>query len=623
MDKIISFDEFIEHNKEKSQIGINIKKFDHSLTKIKGKYFISSKIIENICDSVKIPEHYEITCYDRECYDQINILITKKKDYRDFRLNKTIYTSLDEIINSIQQPIYRFGYDGFSSTYYGSILFYDMLSQLLNNAENNAIMRLNKFTNIENNLYKQRTDEIYHDIVIEANYDRLCLHKHNNKLSNNIIVDNNYEKINTFGLTPIECAIQMYKNCSNNIIKANLMNIIVSLSEPNYIYRRHPLIFASYLFVGDDNLKELYDILSKIKCKYDIIYDFSRKKKPSISSLTELINVSMFDYLIKNNLFDIIDYIEYIWHNSYVLNYLSLIKNKDNYTDKIKEILVKIYDKHKSDMDINIFISVILDFQFLDLFEQLKINDRIDGKYIETIFCNLVEGKKYMSILYMLKFYEINKLLDQFEKPLYRSVIEMIDSGESFIKMVKLLSKYDVNLFVSHNKHDKYNNTILHEIALVKPNLFLFIMKHILSFGFNVWEENNDGNTFLHILCERNRNSHNNQTLDYKYNNTNIINYILNEIKLCTNYRIEDGINKQNKNGYTPLLISVMTEQEDLYKLLKKYDANDLITDHHGNTVYHYICRNELLIGSKIISTMNKYGYKPIDLTRLKSHYIY
>jgi len=40
-----------------------------------------------------------------------------------------------------------------------------------------------------------------------------------------------------------------------------------------------------------------------------------------------------------------------------------------------------------------------------------------------------------------------------------------------------------------------------------------------------------------------------------------------------------------------------------------------------GNTVYHYICMNNMFIKSKIKLTNNKYGYSPLDYTNLKTYY--
>jgi len=47
------------------------------------------------------------------------------------------------------------------------------------------------------------------------------------------------------------------------------------------------------------------------------------------------------------------------------------------------------------------------------------------------------------------------------------------------------------------------------------------------------------------------------------------------------------------------------------------------ICDIYGNTVYHYICQNELCIGLDIINKENIFGYKPSDYSKISNNYYY
>ena len=47
------------------------------------------------------------------------------------------------------------------------------------------------------------------------------------------------------------------------------------------------------------------------------------------------------------------------------------------------------------------------------------------------------------------------------------------------------------------------------------------------------------------------------------------------------------------------------------------------LNDIYGNTVYHYVCLNELCIGMAIDNKENIFGYKPSDYCKISQNYYY
>ena len=591
-------------NKTEMIDSINLDDF----IKISDKYVISGKIIENVVRCVNIPSFYDIATYDKSCYDKLNELIkTNPERYENIRLNKTIYSSLKELLLDIQNPVYRFGYDGLTAEYYGTNMFYIELYKLLNDTN---LMKTNIYFNEMNNQNQNQNQNqnLLHDIVNELNYDKLIA------LHNKGLIDtNNYHERLKYGLTPIERVVQLYKKSDNLIIKSAAVNIIVTLSASKYVYKRHPLLFAQCVLAH-----ELYDILSKVKCKYNSVGSINITE--STSNIIDSINIETL-----NNLFAlgdvnyIVDYIEYIGYENvhYMLNIVNientLVKNTSN---NVRDVLIKIsgsIEKYQFD-------NIILHYELIDLYRTLEIKPNYTENYITYIFPQLIIKKKYISILFILKQFNISDMIKSnisgidikvfFKNPLYTFVVNLLDeSSFVFLKMVTLLMKYNVNIF---NEIDFNGNTILHYIAQIKPLLLYDTMDYFLSLNINILQKNNDKETFFHILC-----SNKNKKISNSQKATNIKN-ILEKLK---NKNINNGINEQNIRGETILILSIITRQEELYKILLGYGSNDMIEDIYGNTVYHYICLNDMLIGSIIKTSTNKYGYKPSDFTKLKNYW--
>ena len=84
-----------------------------------------------------------------------------------------------------------------------------------------------------------------------------------------------------------------------------------------------------------------------------------------------------------------------------------------------------------------------------------------------------------------------------------------------------------------------------------------------------------------------------------------------------------DIINYQNKQYETPLIICAKASQENNLYFLRSINADMNLVDINGNSIYHYICLNELCIGMDIENKENIFGYKPSDYCKISTNYYY
>src|SRR5690606_36980661 len=111
----------------------------------------------------------------------------------------------------------------------------------------------------------------------------------------------------------------------------------------------------------------------------------------------------------------------------------------------------------------------------------------------------------------------------------------------------------------------------------------------LIQNGANINDTDEQGNTFLHSLVKNN-----NKNIELLLNN------------------LEEIINNQNLMGETAIILAAKLGNEHLVELLKNYGADLNKKDELENTVYHYICANNILLGSNINESKNKAGLTPI-----------
>ena len=161
----------------------------------------------------------------------------------------------------------------------------------------------------------------------------------------------------------------------------------------------------------------------------------------------------------------------------------------------------------------------------------------------------------------------------------------------------------------------------LDDSLLFKKNKFneTALIKHAKQKNYNILSQ------LIDFIIE----SNNDSIFEvYDINKNNILHYIcqyddcINLVKKIVLIKPE-LINVQNKSYESPLIICAKNNQEDYIYFLKGNKADMSISDIYGNTVYHYICLNELCIGMAIENKENIFGYTPSDYCKISLNYYY
>lgn len=169
------------------------------------------------------------------------------------------------------------------------------------------------------------------------------------------------------------------------------------------------------------------------------------------------------------------------------------------------------------------------------------------------------------------------------------TLIGCTNSDVNSLDIIRLLFKLKPQLI--NNNYD--NKPYIFRIMDMSTNCMNFILS-CDNIDFNVIDNNN--NNILHILSQHGR-------LD-------IIMYIGLD-------KLTGLINKQNKDGYTPLIFAAINKHEELIYFLLKQNANVDILDKYGNSCYHYICLNKICFGIKIKNMINKFGFTPLKYANM------
>jgi hypothetical protein len=457
--------------------------------------------------------------------------------------------------------------------------------------------------------YIKLSDSINSDIVdpvYKTKLDIFDIYQHDNLQKNNTIFDiinkKNYEEYKkfkttkydiidfdrnskSFGINSCEYALDLYKSEHNDIIKSQLKLIILDLSSK--IFLRNPCFYADMINLEEID-SDLFDILKDSKIYVNIMSDFNQKIK-SINDINNLI----LTYYIKKDLSD---------------EFYNFLKYKD---DKNVKIDINIFNLIIQTDPKNIIINgiknnffsdrtkykIILWTQNLDYFNLFSDEFNID---IATNYINDIVENCLIKSFYFL--YKIDQSIINIVDSDNNNLLHNIKENGNFSDMIELILKLDDSLLFKKNnnneipllKHCKNNN------LKIVSYLIDSIIKNDNESLFELID--NDKNTILHYLCK------NDDTLK-----------LIKKIILIK----PEIINYQNINFETPLILSAKYSQEDIIYFLKGVNGQMNICDIYGNTIYHYICQNELCIGLDIVNKENIFGYKPSDYSKISNNYYY
>jgi hypothetical protein len=389
------------------------------------------------------------------------------------------------------------------------------------------------------------------------------------------IMTYNFDLLNN-GLTPIEYALKLYVAEECEIILHQLRLIIYELYS-NIKFLRLPGFYADII-----NLKEkdesMYDIFTTND--YKTIYNtININTKTTIYEL----NYQLLSYYVSQD------------DSETFYRYLKL------YVKKIDTKLIQLlYEKNpkkiiteginKKYFNLNNIYKIILFSQDLDYFDLIDFDLNIACNYVEDCISRCL-----LRSFYFLFKKEKNIIL--FQDSNENNVLHNISERNSYQEMIKLL--ITLNPEILNMKNVNGDTPIISHIKNKNYSIVETIIKNYsCSDLYEHYDSNN--NTILHLLCGDNKN--------------------ISLIKLFI-YDNLSLINKVNKENETAILISTKTNSEDIFFLLKSLNADMTIIDDYGNSIYHYICMNSMVLGSVIENKPNIFGYTPEDYCDISLRY--
>ena len=392
--------------------------------------------------------------------------------------------------------------------------------------------------------------------------------------------------INKEKITPVEYVTQLYINEQNDIIKTQLKLIIEDLLGHQY---QRPPVFYAYINNLEEYNSELYDIFAQNKLFKQI------KKEESdfvIKSVDDINNLILKYFIIKDMSEDFFSYLKYKDDKNIRLNHdiFNMIIQYDPHNIIISGIKNNFFSDRSK-------YKIILWTQNLDYFNIIGDDFNID---IATNYINEIIENCFIKSFYFL--YKVDNSIINILDDNNNNFLHNITEKNKYNDMITLLIKLDDTLLFKKNKQGE---TPLITHAKQKN---INILTHLINY---VIESNNDS------LFEVN-----------DLNKNNVLHYIC-QYEECYNLVKKivvikpDLIDIQNKQFETPIIISAKHNQENTIYFLKSNKANLNVLDIYGNTVYHYICLNELCIGMAIENKENMFGYKPSDYCKISNYYYY
>jgi hypothetical protein len=386
-------------------------------------------------------------------------------------------------------------------------------------------------------------------------------------------------------LTPIEYTIKLYVDEQNDIIKTQLKLIIMDLLEHQY---QRPPIFYAYLYNLEEIDTNLYDLIKENK----LFKNIKKDENFVIKNINDINNIILKHYIINDNSDEFYNYLKYINDKNIKLD--NDIFNLIIQYDPKNIIITGIKNNFFSDRS---KYKIILWTQNLDYFNIIGDDFKMD---IALNFINDIVENCLIKSFYFL--YKIdNTLLNTYDMN-NNNFLHNINEKNKYKEMITLLLKLDDSLLFKKNK---FNESPLIKHAKQKN---YNILSQLIDF---VIESNNDS---IFEVYDINKNN----ILHYICSNDDNINLVKKIVLLKP-----ELINMQNKSYETPIIVSAKNNQEDYIYFLKGNKADMNICDIYGNSVYHYICLNELCIGMAIENKENIFGYKPSDYCKISQNYYY
>jgi hypothetical protein len=535
---------------------------------------IRQELFVNLINNININDIIDNT------YIELSDLYYKKTDDFIIYINKQKFKNISEIILS-NYNLKRIGYHN-NKIYVSSMFiadynkFYDTInSDLVDPIFNTKIDIFDVFTHIN------RKDNTIFDYIYKKNFTEFKQKK--------II---KYDVFNKDKYTPIEYSLYLYINEQNDIIKSQLKLIILDLLEQSF---QRPCIFYAYLLDLEEIDNELYNIILNSP-KSKLFHEIKKESEISIKNIQDINNLILKYFIIKNNSTDFYNYLRYrntedknIRIDIDIFNYIIQYDPKSIIIHGIKNNYFSERTKYK----------IILWTQNLDYFNLFEdeFNIQTSIGYINEIINNC-----FIKSFYFL--YKIDNTIINVVDDDNNNILHNINQKNKYADMIKIILKLNDSLLFKKNKHGEI--PIMTHIKSKNMDIVHILIEYIIESNnetlFEIIDNNKDN--ILHYLCKH-----------YDDNNMNIIR------KICV--LKPEIINNQNKNFETPIILAAQNKCEDIIYFLKGINCDMNLIDIYGNSVYHYICLNELCIGMAIENKENMFGYKPSAYCKISLNYYY
>ena len=426
------------------------------------------------------------------------------------------------------------------------------------------------------NVYTHNNTNIMHPCSIIDSIDYQELQK---------LPKKNFNKLFN-GKLCIELCLDKLSKEEHPVLIYNLKNMIVFLCS--FKYKRPPYLYAKLIHIND-KYPDIYELLKNIyndSSNSDSIYSFNTNGDYIIESIDD-INNFVFNKIISRNSV-----------NNF-LNYMTFLKKTD-----ISMSLIELMIRHNSQSIIkhiikNNLIDKHLKYYLILMTENLELLKEISETF-EIELCinylqNILENGKIRSFYFLYD--KDNTIIDTLFND-GKNVLHCVKQNGEYKILIEMLLKLKPELI---NLVDDNKETPL----LYHSRTNIDILKEFLSYDFNYMINNDDGDTFIHLLCTINESK-----------NTNVLSILKDSIKRCP-----EIIDIPNKKMETPIIISTQNNNENMFHILKGFGANLDTQDQYGNTCYHYICLNKMCIGTTIPNKANYFGVKPLDYSNISKKY--
>jgi ankyrin repeat protein len=228
---------------------------------------------------------------------------------------------------------------------------------------------------------------------------------------------------------------------------------------------------------------------------------------------------------------------------------------------------------------------LILMTENIELIKSMKFEIDIAINFLKDIIINGI----YDSFVYLLENDNsiITTLFDN-----NRNLLHIIKKNGNFEKIIEKIMEIMPELA---NISDEFGETPI--IYHAKNNSGL--LEYFMKYDMDLTVLDKYGNSCLHHLCKHD------------------------EPKLLKKFlkKYPELVNMPNLTAEYPIIVCCKSKQEEMFYILKSFNADLSAKDNYGNTAYHYICANSICLGIGIPDVQNYFGLTPMDYCKLSHKY--